>query len=76
MNEYTPTFSPRVRTAAYVGTLALTTLGLLVLGTLVVLGLLETVQALAILGVLTTACTYVSAGLGTAYRPTSLPTGS
>lgn len=73
MDPYQPTFSPRVRTAAYVGTLVLTSSALLVLGVLVVLEVLTPVLALAVLGVVSTTCTYVAAGLGTAYRPTTLP---
>lgn len=70
---YTPTFPDRVRTAAYVGTLVVTTTALVVLGVLVVLDVLTPVQALAVMGVVSTACTYVSGGLGTAYRPAPLP---
>lgn len=73
VDPYTPTFSPRVRTAAYVGTLVLTTTALVVLGMLVVLDVLTPVEALAVLGVVSTGCTYLSSGLGTAYRPTTLP---
>lgn len=74
MDQFTPTFSPRVRTAAYVGTLVTTTAALVVVGALVVLDVLTPVEALAVMGVVSTACQYVSGGLGTAYRPTSLPT--
>ena len=73
---YVPKFSPRVRTASYVGTLAVTTLAVVVLGIAVVLDALAPVKALAVLGVVSTACAYLSGGLGTAYKPTTLPPAS
>ena len=67
---YTPTFSPRTRTVAYVACLCVPTLVTLVVALLVAFELLDVVVGGVVVAAVGLAASQIAGGLGVSYRPT------